>query len=210
MSADGRYVAFESQSDGLAPGEDDQVQGVFVRDTLTGKTTLVSRATGANGAAADADSTVEAISDNGRRVLFNTTAANLGAPSSGSVVYVRDLDTNATTIISRVNGPDGTIVQAQGLDLSGDGNRVVFLTARRSTPTPATASTSTCATSPPTARSWSTAIPGRAASRWTALRWTRRSTAMVNASRGPRTSDSRSSRPTSSSGSEISSRTPPT
>jgi hypothetical protein len=129
VSADGRYVAFESQSDSLAPGEDQRFQGVFVRDTLTGKTTLVSRATGANGAAADADATVEGISDNGRRVLFNTEAGNLGAPSSGSVAYVRDLDANTTTAISRVNGPGGTIVQGQGLDLSGDGNRVVFLTA---------------------------------------------------------------------------------
>jgi Tol biopolymer transport system component len=129
VSADGRYVAFESQSDGLAPGEDGRWQGVFVRDTLTGKTTLVSRATGANRAAADADSTVEAISDNGRRVLFNTAAGNLAAGSSGSVAYVRDLDANTTIAISRVNGADGTIVQGHGLDLSGDGNRVAFLTA---------------------------------------------------------------------------------
>ena len=44
-------------------------------------------------------------------------------------MYVRDLVSNTTTIISRANGVDGTIVQAQGLDISGDGNRVVFLTA---------------------------------------------------------------------------------
>jgi Tol biopolymer transport system component len=130
VSTDGRYVAFQSQSDNLAPGEDNRLQGVFVRDTLTGTTTLASRASGPNGAAADADSTLEGISSNGRRVLFNSGASDLGAPSSGSVAYLRDLDTNATTVISRVNGPDGTVVQGQGLDLSGDGNRVVFLTAQ--------------------------------------------------------------------------------
>src|SRR5262249_3243646 len=46
VSADGRYVAFTSSTDNLAPGENNAVVGVFVRDLVAGTTTLVSRADG--------------------------------------------------------------------------------------------------------------------------------------------------------------------
>ena len=126
VSADGRYVAFESDSDNLASGEDNRFRGVFVRDTLTGTTTLVSRADGANGTAANEDSSLVGISDNGRRVLFNSEAGNLGADAAGVHAYVRDLDANTTVVMTRNNGPDGAIAFGTGLGLSGDGNRVVF------------------------------------------------------------------------------------
>src|SRR3712207_917727 len=51
MSADGCRVVFETEADGLVPDDDDRVKNVVVRDACAGKTILVSRATGAAGAA---------------------------------------------------------------------------------------------------------------------------------------------------------------
>ncbi|HET7048024.1 MAG TPA: hypothetical protein VFI54_07120, partial [Solirubrobacteraceae bacterium] len=129
VSADGRYVAFQSNSDHLASGEDNRFRSVFVRDLLTGITTLVSRATGAAGAAADADATVDGISDDGHRVLFTTTADNLVGAPAVERAYVRDLVANTTTAVSRANGPSGTVAAAAGAAISGDGNSAVFITA---------------------------------------------------------------------------------
>src|SRR3954463_3956775 len=50
-SGNGRFVVFSSRADGLSPDDRDQVQNVYVRDTQSGVTELVSRSTG--GAAAD-------------------------------------------------------------------------------------------------------------------------------------------------------------
>jgi Tol biopolymer transport system component len=129
VSADGRYVAFESNTDRLASGEDNRVRGVFVRDLLTGTTTLVSRATGVGGTAANADASVNGISDDGQRVLFTTTADNLVGGPAAERVYVRDLAAGTTTVASRANGPSGTVATATGAAISGDGNSIVFITA---------------------------------------------------------------------------------
>ncbi len=128
VSADGRYVAFQSNSDRLATGEDTRFQGVFVRDLLAGTTTLVSRASGAGGVAANADSVLNGISDNGRRVLFTTSADNLVGGPAADRPYVRDLDAQTTTVVSRANGPAETITFGRGAAISGDGNRVAFIT----------------------------------------------------------------------------------
>ena len=49
VSGDGRYVAFVSAADGFAAGADARVTNVFLRDTSTGVTTLVSRSDGLAG-----------------------------------------------------------------------------------------------------------------------------------------------------------------
>src|SRR5881398_1811312 len=56
LSDDGRYAAFVSEADGFAPGADPTVENVFVRDTKTGTTTLVSSSDGRDGAGANAES----------------------------------------------------------------------------------------------------------------------------------------------------------
>ena len=50
LSADGRYAVFASDADGFADGTNPHVDNVFVRDTQTGLTTLVSRSDGSDGA----------------------------------------------------------------------------------------------------------------------------------------------------------------
>src|SRR4051812_46495061 len=75
ISTDGRFVTFASRAGGISPDDDDRVQNVYVRDTQSGVTELVSRSTG--GAAADGDSFDPTISSDGTHVAFTSRAGNL-------------------------------------------------------------------------------------------------------------------------------------
>ncbi|HEX8207223.1 MAG TPA: hypothetical protein VF587_14275, partial [Solirubrobacteraceae bacterium] len=129
LSADGRYVAFTSAADRLVVGDDDHVLNVYRRDTLTGETVLVSRATGASGAPGNGDSEAAAISDDGRRVAFTSRATNLGGGELRQV-YVRDVVAGTTVVASRATGAGGAIADGMSWDaaLSADGKRVAFTT----------------------------------------------------------------------------------
>ncbi|MEZ5100035.1 MAG: hypothetical protein R3C15_09605 [Thermoleophilia bacterium] len=132
ISGDGRVVAFLSSGDGLSDADDDRVVNVYARDLLTGQTVLVSRATGPDGAAADADSDEPVVSADGTRVAFTSLATNLapGVPAGRTQVYVRDLAAGTTTLVSRADGLDGLpgTSYARGPSISGDGGLVVFET----------------------------------------------------------------------------------
>ncbi len=127
VSDDGRFVAFDSAS---AFGGGVGTFQAYVRDLLTGRTILVSRASGANGAAADAVAFSPTISGDGRRVAFSSTARNLTPDGTAGTfqVYVRDLVAQTTTLVSRANGPAGSTAPtgAAGSTISRDGNVVVF------------------------------------------------------------------------------------
>jgi hypothetical protein len=62
----------------------------------------VSRATGAGGATADGQSAEPAVSADGTRVAFTSTAANLDRRKPGGLtgVFLRDLRTGTTTLLS--------------------------------------------------------------------------------------------------------------
>src|SRR5262245_37402774 len=91
---------------------------------------LVSRAGGAAGAKANAGSDSPAISADGRFVAFHSQAANLDSADNDMTgdVFVRDLQTNSTTLASRATGATGTKGNANSFDatISGDGRFVAF------------------------------------------------------------------------------------
>lgn len=128
ISADGRYVAFESSANDLVPGEPLHPSGgVFVRDTLTGVITRASVPDG--GGIADAVSGGASISADGRYVAFYSFATNLvpGAPPDALPnIYVRDMVRGKTRVVS-VDGtggwPDGSSLHPA---ISGDGRYVAF------------------------------------------------------------------------------------
>jgi Tol biopolymer transport system component len=102
VSADGRFVAFVER---LAIGDGTPAalrSRIWLHDRLTGGTTLVSRRDGEAGAAADGASTEPAVSADGSRVAFTSTAGNLSArkPRGLAGVFVRDLRAGATTFLS--------------------------------------------------------------------------------------------------------------
>jgi Tol biopolymer transport system component len=136
ISANGRYVAFVSYATNLDPADNDPDLAsaqIFVRDLQTNTTTLVSRANGAAGAMPNADAGGQAISSDGRYVVFSTSASNLTSDDTdfSEDVYVRDRVANTTTLVTRpvLNVPKGD-GGAYGPTISDDGRFIAFLTNR--------------------------------------------------------------------------------
>jgi Tol biopolymer transport system component len=95
MTPDGRYVAFVSAASDLVVGDTNGIRDVFVRDLVTGTTTLAS--VGAQ--LSQGRSEAPLMTPDGRYVAFFSSATNLvpGVPPSGGEIYVRDLAGKTTT-----------------------------------------------------------------------------------------------------------------
>ena len=76
ISADGRFVAFESYASNLGPADNSTQPDIFVRDMRSGRVFLASRGDG-NGPAANAPSANPAISGDGHFVAFDSRGSNL-------------------------------------------------------------------------------------------------------------------------------------
>ena len=113
VSANGRFVAFQSDADNLVLNDVNGWPDVFVRDRQAGSTELVSVST--KGAQADGFSARPSISAGGRFVAFNSDAANLVADDNNGAldVFVRDRKLGSTELVSVSTGG------AQGDGLSG-------------------------------------------------------------------------------------------
>ncbi|MGP3965815.1 S8 family serine peptidase [Nonomuraea sp. 3N208] len=113
ISADGRYVAFQSDTSTVVPGDSNGVIDVFVRDRQTG---TVERVTGPH---PDTATTGPVISAGGRHVAFSN-GVGLGQ------LYVHDLTTHTSELVSAA--ADGS--EADGMsfapNLSADGRTVAF------------------------------------------------------------------------------------
>jgi dipeptidyl aminopeptidase/acylaminoacyl peptidase len=99
ISANGRYIAFQSDATNLVAGDTNLSYDIFVRDTVLNKTVRVSvdanggQAVGANPVApGNADSTSPSISDDGRYVSFTSLATNLvpGDTNAARDIFVVD------------------------------------------------------------------------------------------------------------------------
>ena len=90
ISADGRYVAYYSESSNLVPGDGNGSTDVFVYDRRSGATKRVSVAAG--GQEASGDSVRPAINGNGHLAAFDSDATNLvpGDTNRFTDVFVRD------------------------------------------------------------------------------------------------------------------------
>ncbi len=136
ISADGRYVAFDSYATNLVAGDTNGTGDVFVCDRVAGATTRVSVASGgtqANGDSGAEDSNESwqpAISADGRYVAFNSGATNLVAGDTNGMndVFVRDWVAGATIRVSVASG--GTqanhFSSSGGAAISADGRYAVF------------------------------------------------------------------------------------
>ena len=95
ISADGRFVAFNSDASGLAPGKTNGKAAAYVRDLKSNVTTRISGAI--NGGPANDDVLVDDISGDGRDVVLASLATNV----------VPD-DTNGATDVLVYDRVDGT------------------------------------------------------------------------------------------------------
>jgi len=153
-SADGRYVAFNSEATNLVANDTNGQGDIFVRDTGTGTTVRISVAT--DGTQADGTSFSADISANGRYVVFRSYATNLVVDTNNFpdvFLHDRDVDNDgiydeagaiktirlSTNMFSEANGgsgrpaisPDGRYVaftsSASNLTIDTNGSADVFV-----------------------------------------------------------------------------------
>jgi hypothetical protein len=129
ISTSGRFIAFVSDGNDLAPGQPTNAfRDVYLRDLRTGLNVLVSVA--ANGGAANQDSRNPAVSADGRYVAFESNASNLVAQDGNGAqvdIFVRDLQTGVTSLVSvPASGTSGGNGFSANPGISSDGRYIVF------------------------------------------------------------------------------------
>jgi Tol biopolymer transport system component len=129
ISADGRFVAFQSIADDLAPGDGNGDYDVFVHDRLTGRTEIVS--VDSAGAVGAGRSWYPSISADGRFVAFSSTSASLVPGDTNGVedVFVRDRAAGVTIRASVSRSGDQAVAASFLPAISADGRRVAFTSA---------------------------------------------------------------------------------
>ena len=128
ISADGRYVAFESEASDLVAGDGNGVQDIFVRDMVTDTTTRVSIDWA--GGDPDGGSANPSISGDGSRVAFHSAATDLVTDDdNGQIdVFVEQMSTGATwRCLGR--GSVEPNVWSGHPSISSDGHAVAFVSA---------------------------------------------------------------------------------
>jgi Tol biopolymer transport system component len=128
ISADGRYVAFQSRATNLVlEPPPNNLDCVYVRDLLLGETVLASGAPG--GVPADGAAGWPDISGDGRHVSFSSVATNI-VPGDGNGlrdVFVRDLDAGLTVRASVDEAGGDPNGESQAASINHDGTHVAFI-----------------------------------------------------------------------------------
>jgi Ca2+-binding RTX toxin-like protein len=134
MSGDGRFVLFSTE-DSLDAADTNNASDLYLRDTATGTTTLVST----NAAGECLDNGIALLdygnpslrsadmSADGRYVVFGSSASNVGFGTNNNlwdVVYVKDLVTGEVALVSKTAA--GTVASGAAPTISADGNIITF------------------------------------------------------------------------------------
>lgn len=127
ISADGRYVLFNSDAADLVAGDSNGVFDVFLFDTQTGMMERISVA--ADGGEPNGTSTRPSISADGRYVAFSSSASNLvsGGANTNVDIYVRDRSLATTVKVSERH--DGSLTENNSWApvISANGRHVAFV-----------------------------------------------------------------------------------
>ena len=126
ISADGRFIAFESNSTNLVADDTNNISDIFWRDRLNGTTTRIS--VGSTGQEGDRPSLNPSVSADGRFIAFESNSTNLvpGDTNNSSDIFIRDRFTNITSRISvNSTGNQGNFGSFNP-SISADGRFVVF------------------------------------------------------------------------------------
>ena len=139
ISADGRYIAYTSNSDQIEDSDSNGISDVFVYDRITDVNTKVSVATG--GAPSTGASSQPAINDDGRYIAFASEATNFENFDTNNQVdiYRHDRQTNTTSIVSTttslliINGQILVVEEAGSgqsflPSISANGQHIAFIT----------------------------------------------------------------------------------
>ena len=126
LSLDGHFVAFESFASNLAPLDTNNYADVFVYDTQSHQTELISATpsrTSGNGASGGAS-----ISDDGRFVVFSSSADDLvpGQSADASGIFLFDRGTRTLTPLEKLAKLPGTLAGIFAPVISPDARWLAF------------------------------------------------------------------------------------
>jgi len=121
MSADGRFVAFVSHADNLAPGDINARRDVFVRDRLAQSTELVSAGNAGQRTNEHVLDRVR-LSQDGRFVLFAANALDPADTDGALDLYRRDRLLGVTTAVTTANDNASYWL----FDMSADGDVIAY------------------------------------------------------------------------------------
>jgi Tol biopolymer transport system component len=127
ISADGRYITWNTNSTNLVPADTTPDTDVYVRDTVAGTTALVSVSSA--GVKGNGDSSAPSISADGRYITFSSLAGNLvaGDTNGTSDLFLHDMQTGQTMRVNVNNNGDQAVgAQPTTAALSADGRYVVW------------------------------------------------------------------------------------
>jgi TolB protein len=125
ISANGRYIAFESDASDLATGDDNGRLDIYLSKVRTGKNTLASHTP--DGSVLDFDSQDSSVSGNGRFVSYHSYGELVPDDDNSDLdVFVYDRRTDRNMRASST--PDGSAGDGGSAraDLSDDGRFVVY------------------------------------------------------------------------------------
>jgi Tol biopolymer transport system component len=131
VSGDGRYVVFDSNATNLVAGDTNGHTDVFRRDTIAGRTILVSR--NSRGTEGNNDSFAPVTSQDGSVTAFESFADNLASPwAPGPNIYAVNATTSTTTTVdvTASGGARGPELETQLLQrpaVSADGRVFAFV-----------------------------------------------------------------------------------
>ena len=125
ISANGRYVVFESDADNLVAKDTNLSKDIFVRDLVTGTTQRVS--VNSEGSEGNNNSANPVISADGRYVAFESDADNLIANDTNLAqdIFVRDLVNGTTQRVNLANDGSETDLSSEP-SISADGRYLAF------------------------------------------------------------------------------------
>ncbi len=133
ISANGRYIVFESFADNLVPGDTNGAIDVFAYDSTLGTVQLISAApssrSGNGGSFLQVYRLNQSMTPNGRYVVFESDASDLTAADTNGLtdVFVRDLVAGTTTLVSmNCSGTGSSDGDSYAPTISADGRFVAF------------------------------------------------------------------------------------
>lgn len=147
ISADGRYVAFESRANNMVEGDTNDIcdyntgngtlsscADVFLYDNETGEITLVSKSF--NGDPTNGESYLPQITPDGRFIVFTSGASNLTETEVRCIqnnisetcinVYLYEVETGEISLVSKPAGPEYANDGSGSATISDNGRYVAF------------------------------------------------------------------------------------
>jgi hypothetical protein len=126
ISADGRYVVFQSEAGNLVPNDFNGRYDIFRRDLATGVTELAS--VGTTGNSANGLGLSPAVSGDGRFVVWSSDATNVVANDTNGTwdVFLRDMVAGVSTRLSLDAGGNQALLRSDQPRITPDGRFVTF------------------------------------------------------------------------------------